>query len=311
MKKGVFVVGLLSLLLLSGCSAFGNSHRETSSVGISSMDKKNSVAYEKLSKAAKRQVKFDFTAEKADSGYDINVNIKNESKHLVRFDFADFKIFSPVDRDYESDRSGNLVVKPHEACGITHLFVGLNKDTLNDPSNYFVYIDPNYKLSKFTFRIATGTSTKEANEMTSTNDNHVTTNVDAPKAAFSNGTSNSTNAADSGSSDVAGSASSGSESISKPTAPAKILDSTAIAKALYLHSMGFTAARGEDVDVVSTDYGYKVTDNALSGSANYYNDSGDELDDNGNVIATFSSLAGPTAADPEGFIYKNSNYSQY
>lgn len=311
MKKGVFLVGLLSLLLLSGCSIFGGSGHRTSSVGVSSMDKKNSVSYEKLSKASKRKVKFDFSAEKVDSNYAINVDIKNESTHAVRFNLADFKIFSAVDKDYSSDRQGDLVVKPHEACGITHLFVELNKETLNDPSNYFIYIDQNYKLSKFTFRIASGTGTKEANELTSTNDNHVTTNVDAPKAAFSKGTSNNTNASDSGSSDVEGSASSGSETVAKPTAPAKILTSASMAKALYLHSMGFTSARGEDVDVVATDNGYKVTDNALQGSTNYFNGSGDELDDSGNVIATFSSLAGPTAADPEGFIYKDENYTQY
>lgn len=302
MKKGVFVVGLLCLVLLSGCSAFNGSGHGSSSVGISSSDKKISVPYQKLSKADKRKVKFDFSAVKVKAEYDITLKIKNESKHAVRFNLAEFKIFSAIDRDIMSDRKGDLVVKPHEACTIEHLFVDINKSSLNDPTNYFIYIDQKNKLSKFTFRIASGTDTKQANELTSTNDNHVTTNVEAPKAALPNNASGSTDS---------GSDAGDSEASTNSSAPARILTSAAMAKALYLHSMGFTSARGEGVYATPTSYGYKVTDDALQNSTSYFNNSGDELDANGNVIATFSTLAGPTAAAPEGFIYKDSNYSQY
>lgn len=307
MKKGVVLFGLLSLLLLGGCSAFGGSGQKAHSDSGSAVSDRSAVDYQKLSKADKRKVKFDFRAVSSRSDYDITVKIKNEAARPVRFDFAEFKIYSAIDRDIKSDRHDSLVVKPHEVCEVRRLFTGINKSTLNDPTNYFVYIDQHYKLSKFTFRITSGKATKEANQLTASNDNHVTTNVDAPKAAFS-GSSGSQSAGNSSGSV----ASSGADSSSAdPSAPAKILTSASMAKALYLHSMGFTSARGEGVYAVPTSYGYKVTDDALQNTVSYFNNSGDELDANGNVIATFSTLAGPTAAAPEGFIYKDANYSQY
>ncbi|WP_300560876.1 hypothetical protein [Companilactobacillus sp.] len=310
MKKGVIIVGLISALVLSGCSNTNHCTKNTNTVKTTAT--KNAVVqyYQNLEKAEKKQVKFVFDASKVSQGYDISVKIKNESKKQVKFKLSEFKIYNVHEKDIKSARDDVLVIKPHETCTIKKLFVDLKKSTLNNSTNYFIYYNEKNKLARFAFDIASGVDTKQANELQSSNENKPTTNEEAPKAVQNGQTGNSnTSTSNSGTSSNASGVSSSSTS---PTAPAKILTSAQMARDLYLHSMNLSPARGADVAVESTGYGYKITDNGLDdGPVTYYNYAGDELDSSGNVIATFAHLAGPTAGEPEGFVQNGTNYNQY
>lgn len=303
MKKGVIIVGLMSALLLSGCSHTNNSTNTNNPAKSTSVKKQAVQEYQNLSKANKKKIKFDFKASKMRSGYDISIKIHNETNKQVKFNLAEFKIYSATDVDLKSARDESLTIRPHETCGVRALFTNVKKSVLNDTGNYFIYISLKNKLSRFAFDIATGKDTKEANQLQSTNANKPTTNEEAPKVVQQQNESNTgESTADSNESE---------DSNEEANKPAKILTSANMAKALYLHSMGFPSSRGGDVYASQTAYGYKVVDNGVADSTTYYNNAGDELDASGNVIATFANLAGPTAADPEGFVSNGKNYSEY
>ncbi|AKP67818.1 hypothetical protein [Companilactobacillus ginsenosidimutans] len=278
MKKGVIIVGLLSALVLSGCSNGNSSSSKTASSSQTSTVKSEATDYAKLSKAAKKDIKFSFKADKVGSKYDISATIKNESKKSVKFKLADIEIFNADSSKIDSSRDGTVVIKGHSSCKVKKLFTGISADELNESTNYFIYKSPDNKLSKFNFAIATGTATKQANEMETSNTYKPTTNATAPDAANS---SNSKN----------------------PAAPAKILTSAEMARALYAHSMNYPGTRGDEgITVSETAYGYKVTDDILGPDKpfyTYFNFAGDELDANGNVIATYDQLAKPTASLPQ------------
>ncbi len=286
MKKGVIIVGLLSVVLLAGCSNKSSSSSSSPSPSNVSTTKSSVMYYQKLTKAEKKEVKFEFKATKVSNGYDISVKIKNESSKQVKFDMGEISIFSPESSEIDAQRDEKIVVKPHEAVTVKKLFTDIPADILNDSSNYFIYLNQKNKLGRFTFQIASGTATKQANDLESGNTYKPTTNSEAPKAAQTN---------------------------QQPQATAKILTSAEMAKALYMHSMSLPSTR-TGISVSDTANGYKVVDDAVGanlGMTSYYNYAGDELDANGNVIATFAQLSKPTAIDPSGFQYNGTNYNQY
>lgn len=321
MKKGVICVGLLSALLLTGCNNQSNTSKTSSSTSTAVKKVSSVKYYQKLNKADKKQLKFHFTAEKERDGfYSITAKIKNESKSSVKFNLKDMFIYKADGKKIKSARDEKLTVKAHETCSIKNLFTNISVGTLNDSTNYFIYLDPANKLSKFDFRIATGKATKEANKLEVSNTVKPTTNADLPSAVRTAKNGSSTGAGKTpgigggGTGSSTGSTTGSTAASNKPNAPARILTNADMARSLYLHSMNMNPEVGQSVNVIDTGSGYKIVDNSLNGTTGnttYLTYSGDETDASGNVLANLGQLAGHTAGQPDGWVYNGINYSSY
>ncbi|KRL67489.1 hypothetical protein [Companilactobacillus versmoldensis] len=315
MRKGVIIVGLLSAMILSGCG-HTNGSTSASSPTKTAAEKSSTVKYyQKLSKADKREIKFAFKAKKLKSDFDVSATVKNESKHSVKFKLSDFKVLRSDGTYRKSSREEKLVVKPHETVDIKHLFTGFSATFLNNSGNYFVYKDNENKLSRFNFEIAVGTATKQANQMTTTNGYKPTTNSEAPAATTSPEKGGSSSSSGSSGSSTATQAPAKTPETTNPNATATVLTSPEMATYLYMHSMGYATSIGLRDGITTTatgNGGYKVVDSEFQTPiVTYYNRAGDEIDANGNVISKFATLAGHTAAEPDGFVYNGINYSKY
>lgn len=147
MKKSVIVVGLMSALLLAGCSS--NNSSSSNSNGNSSISKsESSTAYQKLSSNDKKNVEFKVTKDGSDgddedSDFDLSMKITNKTKKTIKFDKSKFNLLINGEKKASSDEKGTLVIKPGEHSTIKEIFEDVSGSILKSSGLTIQYLNGN------------------------------------------------------------------------------------------------------------------------------------------------------------------------
>jgi outer membrane murein-binding lipoprotein Lpp len=279
MKKLLWFVGFLSIVLLAGCS----SNNESKSSNAENSEKTvSSVFYQNLSNKDKKQMKFTFKADKDEtnvgpgtSEYVLSMKVTNNTKKNVKFDQSKFILISSGQHNQNSSTTGTLTIKPGQTKNINQLFENVGGQGLIGPDNEIIYLNKDNKVGTIQIDKATSSEVNSANSGESSEESNSNQTTDD---------TTNTSAANSG----------------------RIITSPDMAMSLYAHSMGLDPNVVRDGgSVEEVDGGYRVSYSFNDVTIKY---NGDEIDDSGN-LQPFASLIGPTHSS-SGFTYNGHNYNQ-
>lgn len=201
MKKSLFVVGLVSLLVLTGCSTNNNSESKTSNSDTEKVSKTDSAkGYQKLGDKDKKNVKFKVTKDndKDDQDNELSLTINNKTKKDIKFNLAKFSLMSGSDKKASSEKEGTLTVKAGQKKIIDELFEDVSNDVLNGGNLSIQYLNSDNIVAQVDLgeKAATSQPDTDANTSTDTsNQNNTTANTNNDQNANTDQSSNTDNSA--------------------------------------------------------------------------------------------------------------------
>lgn len=185
MKKSVVALGLMSVLLLAGCSngnaSTSNNDNNTKSSNVAKEDK--AVSYQDLSSSNKKNVKFNVTKDKDedDNNADLSLTIKNNTKKDVKFNQAKFSLVADGDKKATSEKKGTIVVRAGHKGTIDELFEDVSTDVLNSTNLSIQYLNSDNVVAKPD--LAEKTTTDDNEQNVNNNDNQANANANNDQAS--------------------------------------------------------------------------------------------------------------------------------
>lgn len=181
MKKSIILMGIISAMLLTGCSS--NSSSSNSANDPANVSGSTSNAYQKLSQQDKKHVKFSFKLTQEDKNkYSVNMTVKNNSSKNISLKYADFSLIRG-DETIKSDKKGTTTLSHGQAITINQLFTKVSTTTLSNGQVKIQYLNSDNIVAKpdFSDQINvddsddqdssdTNTSSNSSSQTTSSND---------------------------------------------------------------------------------------------------------------------------------------------
>ncbi|MCH4009413.1 hypothetical protein [Companilactobacillus sp.] len=146
MKKSIILMGIISAMLLAGCSS--NSSSSNSANDPANVSGSTSNAYQKLSQQDKKQVKFSFKLTQEDKNkYSVNMTVKNNSSKNISLKYADFSLIRG-DETIKSDKKGTTTLSHGQAITINQLFTKVSTTTLSNGQVKIQYLNSDNIVAK-------------------------------------------------------------------------------------------------------------------------------------------------------------------
>ncbi|AKP67811.1 hypothetical protein [Companilactobacillus ginsenosidimutans] len=167
MKKIIWFVGLVVLLVLSGCSADNSNSSNNSSNKSTTTKSASTKYYQNLSKADKKNVKFTFKQAQdetsdniADPVFIVSMTVNNKTDKSIKFDLSKFIVYADETHKTTSAKSGTLTLKPGRKKEVNQLFEGVGEQSLVGGGSYFIYLNLDNKLADTSKVQGVGSSSK-------------------------------------------------------------------------------------------------------------------------------------------------------
>lgn len=193
MKKSVVALGLMSALLLAGCSngnaSTSNNDNNTKSSSVAKKDK--AVSYQDLTSNKKKNVKFNVTKDKDedDNSADLSLTIKNNTNKDIKFNQAKFSLMADGDKKAISEKTGTIVVRAGHKGTIDELFDDVSTDVLNSTNLSIQYLNSDNVVAKPD--LAEKNETSDNTQNVNNNNDQTNTNTNSTQTNDSTNTDNS------------------------------------------------------------------------------------------------------------------------
>ncbi|KRL67228.1 hypothetical protein [Companilactobacillus versmoldensis] len=248
MKKSLFVVGLASLLVLTGCSTNNGSSSKTSNSDTEKVSKVDSAkAYQKLSDNDKKDVKFEVKKDN-DKDNDLTLTIRNNTKKDVKFNQAKFSLMQGDTKKASSVKKGSLIIKAGQEKVVDELFEDISDDILNDGNLNLQYMNGDNVVAQIDL------GEKPANSATSQPDTNTDTNQ-APSNVQTDTSADNTQTTDSSNDTTDQPTASQDTSNRVVNSPEQAIQMYKTSNGDQSDSSGWTATEGNGGFTINTDSG--------------------------------------------------------
>ncbi|AKP67667.1 hypothetical protein [Companilactobacillus ginsenosidimutans] len=252
MKKLIWFVGMLSIVLLAGCS--NNNSNSSNDSATKTTKTEEATAYQKLSSNAQKSIKFKVIKgeENSNKNYSLSLKIQNKGNKAVKFDKSKFMLTVDGVKKFSSSADGNVTVKAGNYLTVDDLFENVSAEKLDGVKVQIAY------LNKDDVVASPKLETSSDNDTDSNSDDSAATTQDSNSDQNSGQDNSSANAA-------------------PDTSNRRIADTNAAADRFRRAHGDWTA---DDIQATDNGSGYTITVNGESGGTVGYN--GDATDQDGN-----------------------------
>ena len=187
MKKLIWFVGLLSLVVVAGCSS--NSNSSNSGDNAKTTTTEVATAYQKLSSSNKKDIKFKTIKSETDENdsYSLSLKIKNNSNKSVKFDKSKFSLNVDGVKKFSSSADGTVTLKAGQEKTLVDVFQNVSEDKLDGDKVQIVYLNKDNVVASP--KLDTD-SDEDSQENTSATSSQQSTDSNADGSSTANSSSN-------------------------------------------------------------------------------------------------------------------------
>ncbi|MQS53239.1 hypothetical protein [Companilactobacillus mishanensis] len=256
MKKIIWLVGMLSIVLLAGCS--NNSSNGSKESTTKTTKTESATAYQKLSGSEKTDIKFKIIKgeENSNNAYSLSMKIKNNGTKDVKFDKSKFFLMVDGAKKFSTSLDGNVTLKVGKSITIDDLFKNVSAEKLDGNKVKIAYLNKSNVVASPKLK----TSSDESDNATSNTDNAAATSQNATTDQNSDSSAAATPA--------------------QPDTSNRVVDSPEQAIGLFIQGNGISGDRsGLAASEISN--GYQITDHGTAVGVITFD--GQEIDQDGTV----------------------------